>query len=233
MSGVLAAVFARGGSKGVPRKNIAMVAGKPLLGHAIEAARASRTVDRIIVSTDDAEIADVARAHGAEVPFLRPAELASDKASEWLSWRHAIMAMRDIAPHFAFDTFVSVPATAPMRQPSDIDAAVEELRSSDADIVVTVTPAQRNPWFNMMKIDDRGYATLVNPGAGVVGRQGAPVVYDITTVAYAARPDYVFRVDHPFEGRVRTVVVPQERALDIDTPFDLHLARLLMESNRS
>lgn len=228
-NGVLAVVFARGGSKGVPRKNIALVGGKPLIAHSIDVARAAKTIDRVIVSTDDEEIASVARQYGAEVPFMRPAELAADSASEWLAWRHAITTMRELDPGFRFDVITSIPATAPMRVPADVDATVKMLRETDADIVITVSPAQRSPWFTMMKIDEQGYATLVNPGSGVVRRQDAPRVYDVTPVAYAAHTDYVFRADHVFSGKIRAVVVPQERALDIDTLFDLEVARLLWE----
>lgn len=91
---VLGAIFARGGSKGVPRKNVRMLAGKPLIAYAIEAARQCPLIDRVIVSTDDAEIADTASAYGADVPFMRPAQLATDTAAEWLAWQHAIQTLQ-------------------------------------------------------------------------------------------------------------------------------------------
>ena len=108
-------IFARGGSKGVPRKNVRSLCGKPLIAHAIDAALGSRFIQRVVVSTDDPEIADVARRYGADVPFLRPAELATDTAAEWLCWRHAIQFVNAEAGRLPLDLFVSVPATAPLR----------------------------------------------------------------------------------------------------------------------
>ena len=228
---VVAAIFARGGSKGVPRKNIRPLAGKPLIAYAIEAARASRLVDRVVVSTDDTEIADVARAHGAEVPFLRPAELAQDSTSEWLAWQHALRALAGAPgqPAPAIDVLVSVPPTAPLRSAADIDACIEKLTGGDADIVITVKPAERNPYFNMVVLDDQQTARrAIVPDRPILRRQDARTVYDMTTVAYAARPSYVLRSSGVFDGKVQAVVIPAERALDIDTELDFAYAEFLM-----
>jgi N-acylneuraminate cytidylyltransferase len=224
----LGCIFARGGSKGVPRKNLRLLGGKPLIAHAIAAARAARGVDRVIVSTDDEEIAAAARDHGAEVPFMRPAELAHDRAPEWLAWQHAIRTMGELEPDWTFDAFVSVPTTSPMRSSEDIEACLAVLRDGDADAVITVTPAARNPYFNMVKLDPDGRVSIVIDAAErAAGRQAAPEVFDITTVAYAARPEFVLTARGIFDGRVRAVVVPQERSLDIDTPYDFRIAELL------
>lgn len=120
----IAFIFARGGSKGIPGKNIALLGGLPLIAHSIRQARACPAIAQVVVSTDDEAIAEVARQQGALVPFLRPAELASDKASEWLAWQHAVShCLRDpsIGP---FSVFISLPATAPLRQVQDIDACL-------------------------------------------------------------------------------------------------------------
>ncbi len=221
---VVAVVFARGGSKGVPRKNVRLLAGKPLIAYAIETARASHMIDRVMVSTDDVEIADVARRYGAEVPFMRPSELAQDASPEWLAWQHAIRALGN-----NFDVFVSVPPTAPLRRVEDVDACIQTLLQSDADMVITVKPAERNPYFNMVVIDETGYARLViQPENAVQRRQAAPIVYDMTTVAYAARPDFVLRARSMFEGKLKAVCVPAERALDIDTEMDFKIGELLL-----
>lgn len=231
---IVAGIFARGGSKGVPRKNIRLIAGKPLIAYAIEAARQSALIDRVIVSTDDAEIADVARQHGAEVPFMRPDELATDDSPEWLAWQHAIRALHggDTAPDW--DAFVCVPATSPLRTVDDIDACITTLLGSDADMTIAVRPAERSPYFNMVTIDDEGYARLVMPPPrGVFRRQDAPAVYDVTTVAYAARPAFVLSATSMFQGRVRAVVVPAERAIDIDTEHDFRVAECLLRAAAS
>ena len=227
---IMAGIFARGGSKGVPRKNIRMLNGKPLIAYAIEAARASHLINRVVVSTDDEEIARVAEECGAEVPFLRPAELARDDAPEWKAWQHAIHAMTVQEPELRLSCFVSVPATSPLRAVEDLDACIRLLMSSAADLVITVTPAGRSPFFNMVILDGDGYAQLVlPPERGISRRQDAPPVYDITTVAYAARPEFVLRASSWREGRVKAVIVPRERALDIDTELDFQFAEFMMQ----
>jgi N-acylneuraminate cytidylyltransferase len=220
-------IFARGGSKGVPGKNIKPLGGKPLIAHAIKTGLATPTVETVIVSTDDLAIAEVARAHGAEVPFMRPLDLALDHSPEWLAWRHAINWYRDHRGEF--DVFVSLPTTSPFRSVQDVENTIQALTSAeDVDIAITVSEANRSPYFNMVKVDTNGYSQLVIPPAtDVVRRQDAPVVFDITTVAYAARPQFVLEAGSIFAGRVKSVQVPKERSLDIDTPFDFMVAEAL------
>lgn len=229
---VVAIIPARGGSKGVPRKNIRPLAGKPLIAYAIETARASRLIDRVIVSTDDAEIAEIARRHGAEVPFMRPAELAQDDSPEWLTWRHAVQMLRAVEGD-ATGAFVCVSPTSPLRAVEDVEACLRLLLNSDADLVLTVRPAERNPYFNMVVLDEAGRARVViRPERPIFRRQDAPPVYDITTVAYAFRPEFVLRADSELEGETRAVVVPAERALDIDTELDFRFAEFLMSRSQ-
>ena len=231
---IVGVVFARGGSKGIPRKNLRLLAGRPLLAWAIQAAKATPLIDRVIVSTEDEEIAAVAERWGAEVPFRRPADLARDDSPEWLAWQHAVRALEDMAPGRRVDVLVSVPATSPLRAVKDLEACIRRLLETDADLVLTVTPARRSPYFNMVVIEN-GYARVVNrpAGDGVHRRQDSPPVFDITTVAYAARRDYVLRAGSPLEGKVRAVVVPEDRALDIDTELDLRFAEFLMNARAS
>ncbi len=225
----VAFIFARGGSKGFPGKNIAPLDGKPLIAHAILAARAARSVARIVVSTDDEKIAAVAREWGAEVPFMRPAELAGDRSPEWLAWRHAIDAVDAAGPKV--DVFVSVPTTAPLRQPADIDACVARFREGDVDVVMTVTPAARNPYFNMVTVDGKRHAHLaIPPEKTVHTRQTAPKVFDITTVCYVVDPAFLRNADGLFAGRVGVIEVPAERAVDIDTALDMKVAEVLWKA---
>jgi N-acylneuraminate cytidylyltransferase len=222
----VAFIFARGGSKGIPRKNLQDLGGKPLIGHAVECALALEEVERVIVSTDDEEIAEVAKQFGAEVPFMRPAELATDRAAEILAWQHALAETE--ARYGTFDVFLSVPTTAPLRAPEDLANVLKAFVPGETDFVITVTPARRSPYFNMVTVDDGGFARLAaNDGVGVVNRQEAPKVFDMTTVAYAAAPEFIRSGKKLFEGRVRAVEVPAERALDIDEPLDLEIARFL------
>lgn len=222
----IAFIFARGGSKGIPRKNLQDLGGKPLIGHAVECALSAGTVERVIVSTDDEEIAAVAKQFGADVPFLRPPELATDRAPEILAWQHALRETE--ARYGVFDVFLSVPTTAPLRAAEDLENVLKAFVPGETDFVITVTPARRSPYFNMVTMDERGFTRLAaNDGGGIANRQEAPSVFDMTTVAYAASPDYIRSGKALFEGRVRAVVVPAERALDIDEPLDLEIARFL------
>ncbi|MFH1441041.1 MAG: acylneuraminate cytidylyltransferase family protein [Candidatus Omnitrophota bacterium] len=229
---ILGAIFARGGSKSIPRKNIKIFNGKPLIAYAIETAKKVRLIDRLIVSTNDDEIATVARRFGADVPFMRPGRLATDKAPEILSWRHAIRTMEKKLGH-QVDILVSVPATAPLRAVEDVEKCVEKIINTDADIVVTVKEATRSPYFNMVLFDQFDNARLVvSLGKVVSRRQDAPKAYDMATVAYAVRRAFVMKAGFIFEGKVKAVEIPQERALDIDTIMDFEIAEFLIKKRR-
>jgi N-acylneuraminate cytidylyltransferase len=219
-------IFARGGSKGLPGKNIKMLGGKPLIAHSIETGLKSGVLDRIIVSTDDQKIADVALKYGAEVPFIRPKELAEDTSSEWDAWQHAISSLPP------FDVFVSLPATAPLRATEDIVACLDMYKQHECDAVITCTPAARHPSFNMISLDFEHTARLAMPPSGkVVRRQDASAIYDMTTVAYVVNPMFIMTHQALFEGNVRGVIIPKERAVDIDTFLDFEFAEFLISRN--
>ncbi|MEI9897791.1 MAG: acylneuraminate cytidylyltransferase family protein [Chthoniobacter sp.] len=227
---IVACIFARGGSKGVPRKNIRLLGGKPLIGRAIEAALASSLIDRVIVSTDDAEIAGVARRFGAEIPFMRPAELATDQASEWLAWKHAAQFLRAEPGGAEVGALVSVPTTSPLRITEDVDAAIRAFDPATTDAVIAVREAQRNPYFNMVRIDSDGYARLVMAQAGgPTRRQDVPPIFDVTTVADVAGIDYILSSPSFFAGRIKAVEVPASRSIDIDSEDDLAMAEFLLQ----
>jgi len=225
----VAVIFARGGSKGLPGKNVRLFCGKPMIAWSIEHAKAVSRISRVIVSTDSDEIAEVAREYGAETPFMRPAELARDDSPEWLAWRHALhylLQSEGVLP----DVMVSVPVTAPLRTSEDIERCLDDYAKGGADAVVTVSEAHRNPYFNMVRRNEDGTVSLVIPPAsGVTRRQDAPAVFDIATVAYVIDPQFVLSNNALFEGRVRSVTVPVERAIDIDTLLDFQIAECLMK----
>jgi CMP-N-acetylneuraminic acid synthetase len=226
----IAFIFARGGSKGLPGKNIRLLGGKPLIAWSIEHALSVNRIERVLVSTDSEEIAEVARKYGAEVPFIRPDELARDNTPEWHAWRHALsyLLKKDgVIP----EIMVSVPTTAPLRLPLDIENCLDEYERTNSDIIITVTDAHRSPHFNMIKIQEDGTSELViQPQSSVVRRQDAPEVFDITTVAYVVRSEFVMSHEGAFEGNVRHVHVPPERSIDIDTLLDFKIAEYLIQS---
>ena len=221
-------IFARGGSKGIPHKNIRPLCGKPLIAYAIEAGLESGCVEKMIVSTDSEEIADTARRYGGEVPFIRPAELASDHASEWLAGQHAIRFLQERGDDF--QVFLSLPATAPLRTPEDIRRCVSLFQKGDCDMVVTCTEARRSPYFNMLVMDERGDAKLActADNAAPIRRQDAPAVYDMTTVAYVSSPSHILSSCSLWSGRVKAVTVDKINAIDIDDPMDWDIAELFM-----
>ena len=226
---IVALICARGGSKGLPGKNVRPLAGRPLIAWAVQAALDVKRARRVIVSTDSEEIASAARAAGAEVPFMRPSHLAEDTSSEWLVWRHALDFLHREEGEYPSALLV-VPATAPLRATEDLHACLDEFGRGDADIVVTVTDAHRSPYFNMVRMRADASVELVIPPAGAIRRrQDAPAVYDMTTVAYVARPDFVMTRSGVFDGLARGVRVPADRALDIDTPLDFEVAEFLMD----
>lgn len=221
----IAFIFARGGSKGVRDKNIRTVAGKPLIAHSIESALASRYIERVIVSTDSEKISTVAREHGAEV-LVRPDELAGDTTPELLAWKHAIEAFRTQINDTA--TFISLPATSPLRIPEDINAAIEEFQRGQCDILFGITQSHRNPFLNMVTITDANLLKVVNAGSNAVRRQDVPEVYDVTTCVYIGDPEYILSCEKLMQGRVGFIKIPVERSLDIDSEYDLYLADLVL-----
>ena len=223
-------IFARGGSKGLPGKNIKTLAGKPLLQYSIETAQACPSIEKIFVSTDDEDIANIAITNGAIV-IERPQELASDNSPEWLSWRHGI----DWATTYYgdFDSFVSLPATSPLRSVEDVEKAIIKRQSTLADICISVTQANRSPYFNMVKMKDQDLVELVdNSAVEVSRRQDAPKVFDITTVVYATTPDFVLNHYGLFSGKVTSIEVPKIRAVDIDDIYDFKLAEAILVGSK-
>jgi N-acylneuraminate cytidylyltransferase len=223
---VYAFIFARGGSKGLPGKNIKKLAGIPLLAHSILIARKLNDVQDVFVSTDCKEIAAVAVEYGAKV-IHRPDALATDTASEWMAWQQAIKHLH--ATGHQFDVFLSLPTTSPLRAVEDIKQCLKAF-DDQTDIVVTVTPSARSPYFNMVTRDEQGYSKIVLGLGEAKRRQDAPIVFDMTTVAYAARPTFILENSGLFAGRVKSVIVPRERAIDIDDALDFKIAEALYKS---
>lgn len=223
----VAFIFARGGSKGLPNKNILDFSGKPLIAWSIEQALAVKRIDRVIVSTDSERIVNIAKRYGAEAPFIRPAELATDTSPEIFAWKHGLNYLKETTGEYP-EVFLSIPSTAPLRLSSDIDLCLDEFLSSRPDVVVTVTDPHRNPHFNMVRIDTAGLCTLAIPKKEITARrQDAEEVFDMTTVCYVADPIFIEKCGSILEGKVRSVYIPVERAVDIDTPLDFEIAEFI------
>lgn len=225
---IVAAICARGGSKGVPRKNLRPLCGKPLIAHAIEQAHQSGIFDRIVASTDDPDMAAAARQYGAEVPFLRPSELARDDTNKWLVFRHLVTEL-EARGDTKLGIIADLDTGAALRTPEDIRACVEALSSSDADVCVTAYEADHNPYYNMVQVGGDGLARVcMPPAAPIANRQQAPPVYNLSPSIFAIRRAALWQHEHWSQCRMQLCVIPRERAVDIDTEFDLRLVELLM-----
>ena len=218
-------IFARGGSKGVPGKNIKEICGKPLIAYSIEIAQEIECIDKIFVSTEDNKIATVSKKYGADI-IPRPVSLAEDDSAEWLAWQHAIKWLEEKGD--SFSVFVSIPTTSPLRNKSDITQCLESL-DEKTDMVVGISEAARSPWFNMVQKKDGGFIdVLMKNDICYARRQETPKIFNMTTVAYVSRPEFITNFTGIFDGKVKGVEIPAERALDIDTELDFEIAELLM-----
>jgi N-acylneuraminate cytidylyltransferase/CMP-N,N'-diacetyllegionaminic acid synthase len=226
---VVACVCARGGSRGVPRKNLRQIQGKTLIARAVEQALACACFDRVVVSTDDEEIAEAARAAGAEVPFLRPVELARDDTSKWLVFRHLVRQIES-GDGRRVGILADLDTGAMLRTNDDIERCVQRLARSDAEVCVTAYEADHNPYYNMVQEGVDGRARVCNPvSPAIVNRQQAPRVYCLSPATFAIRRDALWEREHWSGCRMELSVIPRERALDIDTELDFELVRLLMD----
>ncbi len=224
---ILALIPARGGSKGIPRKNLAPLAGQPLIAWTIAAALGSKNLSRVIVSTDDAEIAEVARQHGADVPFLRPPELAADESGALGVVLHALDWLAESAGEPPEYVLLLQP-TSPLRATADIDAAIALAHARDADAVLGVCEAVPHP-FLARRVDEAGVLTDFLPvDEKLVRRQDFPYAYVLNGAIYLNRCASL-RTARTFQPPgALALIMPRERSLDIDTPHDLRLAEQLL-----
>jgi N-acylneuraminate cytidylyltransferase len=225
-----ACIFARSGSKGMIKKNIQTFNGKPLISWTVELALQIGQIDKVFVSTDSEEIAEIARVAGAIVPFIRPSELATDTSPEWHSWQHFINFLADKDGKVP-EVFLSLPPTSPLRSTTDVENCLQEFKKGRADFVVGITPSERNPYFNMVKkVDDNQVDLIIHQGNKYSRRQDTPEVFDLTTVCYVGEPSTILTKNSIFEGKVAGVEIPRERAIDIDTELDFQIAEFLFKS---
>ena len=225
---IVAGVFARGGSKGVPGKNLRVVGDQSLIQRAVTQAKQARHVTRVLCSTDSQEIADEAARFGAEVPWLRPAELAQDTSREWDSWCHMVRFLRDQGDYPKY--LMAVPCVAPLRTLEDLNKCTDLAASSGADVIMAVSDAHKNPWFNMVTINETtNQVRLVNePAKRIYNRQAAPQVYDVSTVAFIIKCDYLLEATSIYDGETRAVILPKTHCVDIDTEDDIAYAEFLL-----
>lgn len=224
---VLAVIPARGGSKGVPRKNIRPFCGKPLIAWTIEAALAAPSIAQVIVSTDDAEIAEVARKYGDLVPFMRPADLATDTAQTLPVVQHAVAQAENAG--MKVSVVVLLQPTTPLRQAKDIELGIQKIQSSGADSVVSVVEVGGNHPFRMKRIvGDDVLVNFIDQGfEDMRPRQSLPPVYIREGSIYIARRDVVMKQNTMVGKNARALVIPPSQTINIDNALDFEMAEIL------
>jgi len=229
---ILAYIPARSGSKSIIDKNIVDVCGKPLIAYTIEAAKGSKYVDKVIVSTDSAKYAEISKQFGAEAPFLRPAELASDTSIEMDSCQHMMQWVEDHWPE-KYDLVLKLEPTSPLRTADDIDRAIETFVEKDAHTVITVTEAFTHPfWMNTLD-DEQSMNRFIADDVKRKNRQQLPKYFQLDGLVHVA--DWNFLKQHKTwfaAEKSFASITPNSRAVDIDGPTQLELVKIILSKNQ-
>lgn len=224
----LVIIPARGGSKGIPHKNIKLLGGKPLICRAIDNARSVAPDTDICVSTDDSEIIQVVEDYGLKVPFIRPAELAADNSGTYEVLLHALSFYEQQGR--TYDTIILLQPTSPFRRDEDISEALK-LYSPDIDIVVSVTEARANPYYNCFETDSDGFLHVSKGDGKYIRRQDAPKAWEYNGAIYIINPQSLKRKSLGEFKRRRMYEMDELHSLDLDTPLDWRIAELLIAEN--
>lgn len=228
---VVAVIPARAGSKGVPKKNLKSFAGLPLIAHSLKCAALCPSISRVVVSTDGEEIAATARRFGADVPFLRPAELADDHVGMWPVLQHALTSIEELEGN-RYDVLVLLDPTSPTRLPEDVERVVAALEGRpEADLALTVSEPHFSPYWHMMITGADGFGQPLLPGARQIERrQDCPPSFFINGLAYAYRTTFLREQASWANGKFLMVPTPETRAISIDTAEEFEWADRLVSS---
>ena len=228
----LCTICARGGSKGVPGKNIRLLDGLPLIAHSIKQARETGLFPLIAVSSDSDDILAAAQAHGADIVIKRPAHLATDESGKVPAIVHAVQTVETLQDRY-FDIVVDLDATSPLRLPSDVVESVELQAEYHCSNVITGALAHRSPYFNLVECDEKGVARLSKPlPKGVLRRQDSPACYDMNGSVYVWKRDKLLSDPRVFYEDTRLFAMPRERSLDIDEEIDFVIVEMLMQRRK-
>lgn len=226
---ILGIITARGGSKGIPGKNIKLLGGKPLIAYTIDAAKKSTLVSHLIVSTDDEEIAEVCRQHGADVPFMRPKELALDNTPHVPVVQHAVSFFEE-KNNIKVDFIVILQPTSPFRTADDLDMTIQKLIDSKADSAVSLVevPSSAHP-IKIKKLEGDKVIPYCIPEEEGTRRQDLPVAYRRSGAVYAMRRDLIMKDNKLYGDFIVGHIVPKERSIDIDYPIDWVQAEYILK----
>lgn len=221
-------ICARGGSKGVPKKNIRLLMGKPLIVHSIEQSRQSGLFAMLAVSSDSDEILEIAARAGVTHLIKRPGVMASDSAAKLPAIQHCVKSVEEKSGQ-RFETIVDLDATAPLRTVDDIAGAVALLEKGGCSNVITGCSAQRSPYFNLVEVTLDGFVRLSKPGKDIVRRQDSPACYDCNASIYVWPRATFFNSENVLMTETKLFEMPRERSLDIDTELDFEIVEFLMK----
>jgi len=220
-------IAARGGSKGVKRKNIRLLDGKPLIAYTIESALDSKIFNHVVVSTEDEEIAKISKKFGADVPFLRPKKLASDNANMNDVLLHGIKQLYNLG--YNFDILVIRDCTVPFIRNKDIKGSISLLKKSKVDTVLGVYRQHLNPYFNMMEINSNGFLKISKrPKKSIIRRQDAPIVYQLNGL-FTMYAEKFLKYKTTLMPKALPYEIPQETGLMIDTELEFKIAELIVK----
>ncbi len=226
---ILYVIPARGGSKGIPGKNIKPLAGKPLINYTVDVARQLAEDKDICVTTDDAEIINVVEKNGLKVPFVRPAELATDKSGTYEVLLHAINFYKKQGINY--DTLVLLQPTSPFRTVEDVKACLN-LYTQDIDMVVSVKPATTNPYYNAFETDEDGFLHISKGNGNYTRRQDAPKVWEYNGAVYVINVESLLKMPLGKFPQRRMYEMSLEHSIDLDTPTDWLIAETLISSKK-
>ncbi len=229
---VIAIIPARGGSKGVTRKNIRNVAGKPLIAWTIATAQQSKYIDRLILSSEDEEIIRIAQAWGCEVPFRRPSNLAEDSTPTILPVVYTLEKLGNSIPSSYYDYVILLQPTSPLRSTIDIDKCIEKCVDRQSKACVSVSEVDQNPYWMYVVDEDSRMRSLMQSAEVIPRRQDLPLVYALNGAIYVARCDWLMQTKSFLTEDTIAYLMPQERSLDIDTELDLALLEIMLQDKK-
>ena len=224
---ILGTICARGGSKGVKNKNIKLLVGKPLIAYTVEYLKNWGKANSIICSTDSEKIAEIAKKYGAEVPFIRPKELASDHASKLDVLRHAVKFCEE-KKNIKYDAIVDLDPTAPLRRKKYLEEAIDKFANKNVYNLYSVTKARKNPYFNMVEVDEKGYAHICKK-SNVVRRQDAKEVFEMNASIYIYNRDFLMKTKTLHSDKTIIYEMPEIASVDIDKELDFMFIEFLLE----
>ena len=219
----------RGGSKGVPNKNITKIYGKPLLYYTLKQAKDSKLFNKIVVSTDSSNIFNLSKKYGAECWFKRPKHLSTDKAAKIPVVRHVLIESEKFYKQ-KFDIVFDLDVTSPLRTSSDLKNAYKIFMKEDSSNLITATPANKNPYFNQIEYKKNKYDIVKKLKTFPKRRQDAPIVYDMNASIYIWKRKHLLDSNNLFTNKTSLYIMSQDRSCDIDTNLDLKFVKYIIKS---